>query len=69
MGELGLVAAQEAGIELARLALIPDPGDQLVAVTSALLEGMDIVGIAGTAGSRRVTASGSQRRPASQARS
>ncbi|HEY9414198.1 MAG TPA: hypothetical protein VIQ30_05525, partial [Pseudonocardia sp.] len=45
--EVGLVAAQEAGLELARLALVPDPGPDLVAVTAALLDGLDLVVLAG----------------------
>jgi hypothetical protein len=49
MPELGLVAAHEAGLDLARVALVPNPGGELVAVTSALLDGLDLVAIAGTA--------------------
>jgi hypothetical protein len=45
--ELGLVAAAEAGIRLDRLALVPHPGADLPAVTSALLDGLDIVAVAG----------------------
>ena len=39
--DLGLVAAAEAGIALERLALVPYPGADLVAVTAALLDGLD----------------------------
>jgi hypothetical protein len=46
---LGLVAAAEAGVRLERLALVPEPGADLLAVTIALLEGMDIVVVAGPA--------------------
>ena len=45
--ELGLVAAAEAGIRLDRLALVPHPGADLLAVTSALLDGLDVVAVAG----------------------
>jgi hypothetical protein len=44
---LGLVAAAEAGVRLERLALVPEPGPDLMAVTVALLDGMDIVVVAG----------------------
>jgi hypothetical protein len=43
--ELGLVAAAEAGIALERLALIPYPGADLVAVAAALLDGLDLVAV------------------------
>lgn len=51
--DLGLLAAAEAGVHLRRLALIPHPGTELAAVTSALLDGMDLVALAGV---RRLTA-------------
>jgi hypothetical protein len=41
--DLGLVAAAEAGMRLERLALVPAPGPELLAVTSALLDGLDVV--------------------------
>ena len=44
---LGVVAAAEAGIRLERLALVPRPGADLLAVTSALLDGLDAVVLAG----------------------
>lgn len=44
---LGLVAATEAGLLLERVALVPYPGRDLVAVTAALLDGLDIVAVAG----------------------
>jgi hypothetical protein len=44
--ELGIVAAAEAGIALERLALVPYPGADLVAVTAALLDGLDLVAVA-----------------------
>ena len=43
--ELGLVAAAEAGVALERLALVPYPGGDLVAVASALLDGLDLVAV------------------------
>ncbi|WP_252436589.1 hypothetical protein [Pseudonocardia humida] len=47
--QLGVVAAAEAGIRVERLALVPHPGADLVAVTSALLDGLDVVAVAGAA--------------------
>jgi hypothetical protein len=44
---LGLVAAAEAGLVLSRLALVPRPGSDLVAVTGALLDGLDVVAVVG----------------------
>ncbi len=43
MPSLGLVAAAEMDIELARLALVPTPGDQWAVVASALLDAFDVV--------------------------
>jgi hypothetical protein len=43
---LGLVAAAEAGIELERLALVPDPGRDWAAVAAALLDAMEVVVVA-----------------------
>jgi len=43
--ELGLVAAAEAGIALERLVLVPYPGADLMAVTAALLDGLDLVAV------------------------
>ncbi len=43
MPEVGLVAAAELGVDLDRLALIPDPRAELVAVVSALIDGFDLV--------------------------
>lgn len=58
MPNLGLVAAHEAGVELSRLALIPETGDRLVAVVSALVDGLEIVVICG---GHRITARDRQR--------
>lgn len=44
---LGTTAAAEAGVRLERLALVPDPGTDLVPVTAALLDGLDLVVVAG----------------------
>jgi hypothetical protein len=44
--DLGLVAAAEAGVALERLALVPYPGADLVAVATALLDGLDLVAVA-----------------------
>ncbi|WP_328445336.1 hypothetical protein [Amycolatopsis sp. NBC_00438] len=40
---LGLAAAAEYGVDLARLALVPRPGAELPAVVAALLDGVDLV--------------------------
>jgi len=42
---IGLAAAAEAGIELARLALIPAPGKAWSRVVGALLDGFDLVAV------------------------
>ncbi|MEV4412155.1 hypothetical protein [Catellatospora sp. NPDC049609] len=43
MPTLGMAAAAEMGIALARLALVPHPGPQWTTVTGALLDGFDVV--------------------------
>ena len=43
MPSLGVVAAAEYGVELARLALVPHPGAEFPAVAAALLDGVDLV--------------------------
>jgi hypothetical protein len=43
MPDLGMAAASELGVDLARVALIPQPGAQVLSVITALLEGMDLV--------------------------
>ncbi len=40
---LGLVAAAEYGVELARLALVPNPGAQWATVVGALIDALDVV--------------------------
>jgi hypothetical protein len=43
MPSLGLMAAAEAGIDLARFPLVPHPGDQWAAVAAALVDAVDLV--------------------------
>ncbi|MGH3715639.1 MAG: hypothetical protein ACRDT4_19590 [Micromonosporaceae bacterium] len=43
MPDLGATTAAEFGIDLGRLALVPDPGTEWVTVVAALLDGLDIV--------------------------
>jgi hypothetical protein len=45
--DLGLLAAAEIGVEVRRLALVPQPGIELAAVTSVLLDGIELVALAG----------------------
>ncbi len=64
--DLGLLAAAEAGIAIERLALVPRPGAELATVTAALLDGIDLVAVAGvqrlsTAEVRRLTGRARQR--------
>jgi hypothetical protein len=48
MPDLGMVAASEAGLDLSKTALAPSPGDQLLAVLTALIDGLDLIAVAGT---------------------
>lgn len=41
--DVGLVAANQLGIDLERLAIVPAPGPKWATVTAALLEGFDVV--------------------------
>jgi hypothetical protein len=41
--QLGALAAVEVGVVLDRLVAVPEPGDQWLAVTAALLDGADLV--------------------------
>jgi hypothetical protein len=64
--DLGLLAAAEVGVQVRRLALVPRPGAELAVVTSALLDGMDLVALAGverltSAEVRRLTGRARQR--------
>ena len=43
MPSLGLVAAAELGVDLRRLALVPDPGGHWPAVVAALVDGFDLI--------------------------
>ncbi|HUZ42762.1 MAG TPA: hypothetical protein VMU63_00025 [Acidimicrobiales bacterium] len=45
MPEVGPEAAGSMGVDLGRLALVPDPGEQWPAVVSALLDGIDLVAV------------------------
>jgi hypothetical protein len=45
--DLGLLAAAEAGVMVERLALVPRPGAELAAVAAALLDGIELVAVAG----------------------
>lgn len=63
VGDLGVLAAAEAGVAVHRLALVPEPGDP-APVVAALLDGMGLVAVAGVA---RLP-SGAQRSLAARAR-
>jgi hypothetical protein len=64
MPALGLVAAAGTGLDLGRLALVPDPGRDWSAVAAALLDAMDVVAVA----VRGRVADGEARRLAARAR-
>ncbi|MGH3873887.1 MAG: hypothetical protein ACRDSR_20680 [Pseudonocardiaceae bacterium] len=57
VGDLGVLAAAEAGVVVRRLALIPRPGSDPAPVAAALLDGVGLVALAGAdrmpAGARR----------------
>ena len=61
---LGLVAASEAGLGAIQGGVVPRPGAELVAVTAALLDGVDLVAVAGV---QRLPA-GARQRLAARAR-
>jgi len=46
MPGLGLAAAAELGVDLNRVALIPDPGADALQVVSILIDGVDLVAVA-----------------------
>lgn len=48
VGDLGVLAAAEAGVMVQRLALIPQPGPDPAPVAAALLDGVALVALAGT---------------------
>ncbi len=58
MPDLGALAAEELGIDLARCALVPDPGPTWPTVVAALLDAIDVVAIRSPA---RVRASDARR--------
>ncbi|WP_091674004.1 hypothetical protein [Amycolatopsis marina] len=43
--DLGVAAADELGVEVRRLALVPRPGADFASVTAALLDGVDLVAV------------------------
>ncbi|WP_391486575.1 hypothetical protein, partial [Amycolatopsis bartoniae] len=43
--DIGLAAAEELGVEVGRLALVPRPGVEFASVTAALLDGVDLVAV------------------------
>ncbi|WP_410639522.1 hypothetical protein [Amycolatopsis sp. lyj-346] len=45
MPSLGITAAAEYGVDVARLALVPHPGAELPSVVAALLDGVDLVAV------------------------
>ncbi|GAA4010404.1 hypothetical protein GCM10022247_35750 [Allokutzneria multivorans] len=66
MPTVSVVAAAEAGVVVERMPLVPRPGDALGAVVDALVDGMDVVAVAGLIGLRpqeirKVTARARQR--------
>lgn len=61
---VGLLAAAEAGVDLQRLALIPQPGPDVAPVVAALIDGIDVVVIGDAVG----LVDGDRRRLAARAR-
>lgn len=47
VGDLGALAAAELGVDLSRLALVPSPGPNLTGIAATLLDGMDLLAVAG----------------------
>ncbi|WP_084126362.1 hypothetical protein [Demequina sp. NBRC 110054] len=64
MPAVGVVAARRRGIDLSRLALVPEPGVQAAAVLALCLEGVDVV----MTGERLALSEADRRRLASRAR-
>lgn len=66
VGDLGALAAAEAGVVLRRLALVPRPGPDPAPVVAALLDGLGLVALAGAdrmpAGARRSLAARARQR-------
>lgn len=61
---VGMLAAADAGVELERVALVPDPGPDAPAAVAALLDGMDVVVV----GPRAALLDADRRRLAARAR-
>src|SRR5579884_2693153 len=64
--DLGVAAADEAGMDLSRLALVPHPGDRGPVVAATLVDGLDVVVVGpgagiGPADARRLAARTRQR--------
>ena len=66
VGDLGLLAAAEAGVVVQRLALVPRPGSDPAPVAAALLDGVGLVALAGadrmSPGARRSLAARARQR-------
>ncbi|MGH3830565.1 MAG: hypothetical protein ACRDRS_08980 [Pseudonocardiaceae bacterium] len=66
VGDLGVLAAAEAGVVVQRLALIPRPGSDPAPVAAALLDGVGLVALAGadrmSPGARRSLAARARQR-------
>ena len=66
IGDLGLLAAAEAGVVVQRLALVPRPGSDPAPVAAALLDGVGLVALAGvdrvSPGARRSLAARARQR-------
>ncbi|HZU71465.1 MAG TPA: hypothetical protein VE990_01720 [Acidimicrobiales bacterium] len=54
--ELGPLAAAELGVDLGRLALVPEPGPQWATVAAALIDGLDVVVLGAALGVRPLDA-------------
>lgn len=62
MPDLGVLAARELGVDVGRLALVPRPGADAVAVLGALLDGFDLVVLSAAAlGAKTVGAQANRR--------
>lgn len=66
VGDLGVLAAAEAGVAVRRLALVPRPGPEPARVAAALLDGVALVALAGAdrmpSGARRSLAARARQR-------
>ncbi|MGH3755687.1 MAG: hypothetical protein ACRDRP_23950, partial [Pseudonocardiaceae bacterium] len=66
VGDLGVLAAAEAGVAVQRLALVPWPGPDPAPVVAALLDGMGLVALVGAdrmpSGARRSLAARARQR-------